>query len=877
MSLKIRRIALSNFRKFRDPFVLDGLTDGLNVIIEPNETGKSTLLEAMRAAFFIRHNTANRLARSYAPHGEAVAPQIEIGFEARGKEWQVNKRFLKGASVEVRGPNGRAQGEDAEAQLQALLGARRDTSQAGDAAAHGALGLLWVGQAQALEITAPGDIVRDSVRATLEAEVGTIMGGAAYERVRPRIDSQFADYWTTTGRPSGHQTTARTEHDAAESAATEAATRLAALEQGFSDLEAARARLKVLDRDLADTTDADRRKVLFGQIDVARSAAQLRDTRLAEQGRLADQVKGLEDLTARLTDARKAVTDTAAALSKAREKRSGLEEELASTRERAGTARDRLATARDNRRKAHAALEGATKLVAVRARHVEIARVRHRHAELLPLERELEATRKLGTTVIPPSVIKTLEERERGVDTARAAVEAGATRIEFAGDVSGVRIDGMPADPGDRTLSRETRVQFDGAELIIRPPAGLHSAETALANARDDLGAALADHGVTSVADARSRNEAARDAVANVRTLEARIVGLTPVVSLLGIAAGASALKTFMAGLPESAEGEGSGEEPDVDALTVIAAEADSALAKAEGVDEAASVQLRELEARNAPLMAQAAGAERDAANAVAQLAALEGKPEIDRLNEALLEARQREAAALISLQDVERAATAHDVAAIERQIGVLDKRVEVARTQRIDLEKVIAGLEARIEAEGGKGLADRAAAAREEAYASAANLARVKQEAETLKLLRDTLEGARAETSRTFVGPVARRTRRHIERLLPGCDPNFGDDLGLTSIVRSGLGENCGDLSRGTQEQLAVLTRLAFADMLLEQGVPVSLILDDPLVYSDDARLDLMNEILTDAATRMQVILLTCRDRAFRHLGNRITLTRAE
>lgn len=200
-----------------------------------------------------------------------------------------------------------------------------------------------------------------------------------------------------------------------------------------------------------------------------------------------------------------------------------------------------------------------------------------------------------------------------------------------------------------------------------------------------------------------------------------------------------------------------------------------------------------------------------------------ERKPEVDRLDEAMLEARQREAAALVRLQDAERAATAHDVAAIERQIGVLDKRVDVARTQRIDLEKVVAGLEARIEAEGGKGLADRAAA-REEADAAAANLARVTQEAETLKLLRDTLEGARAETSRTFVGPVARRARRHIERLLPGCDPNFGDDLGLTSIVRGGLGENCGDLSRGTQEQLTVLTRLAFADMLLEQGVPVSL-----------------------------------------------------
>lgn len=42
-------------------------------------------------------------------------------------------------------------------------------------------------------------------------------------------------------------------------------------------------------------------------------------------------------------------------------------------------------------------------------------------------------------------------------------------------------------------------------------------------------------------------------------------------------------------------------------------------------------------------------------------------------------------------------------------------------------------------------------------------------------------------------------------------------------------------------------------------------------------SRLDLLTEFLTEAATRVQVILLTCRDRAFRHLGNRITLTRTQ
>ena len=337
-------------------------------------------------------------------------------------------------------------------------------------------------------------------------------------------------------------------------------------------------------------------------------------------------------------------------------------------------------------------------------------------------------------------------------------------------------------------------------------------------------------------------------------------------------------MKLFIGGLDESAEGEGSDEAvEDVEALTVALRGADTEHAKAEGVDEAASERLRLLEAKNAPLLVLETGAERDVSNAEAQLVAIEGDPAVANLTDALQEARQLEAAAVIGLQDAERAATAHDVTVIGGKIGVLDKRFEVARTQRNDLEKVIAGLEARIEAEGGKGLADRAAAAQEEEEAAAANLARVTQEAETLKLLRDTLESARAEASRTFVGPVARRARRHIERLLPGCDLSFGDDLGLNSISRGGLSEGCGDLSKGTQEQLAVLTRLAFADMLLEQGAPVSLILDDPLVYSDDTRLDLLTEVLTEAATRMQVILLTCRDRAFRHLGNRISLTTAQ
>ncbi len=264
-----------------------------------------------------------------------------------------------------------------------------------------------------------------------------------------------------------------------------------------------------------------------------------------------------------------------------------------------------------------------------------------------------------------------------------------------------------------------------------------------------------------------------------------------------------------------------------------------------------------------------------DLVNAKAQIETMESRPGFASLAADLVSAREQSAAAAVKLEEATRDATAHDPAVITRKVETIDARNRAAGDARTKLEMDIARLEGTVESEGGKGLADREAAAREEAEAARAALQRIVDEAASLKLLREILDEARDETSAKFVGPVAKRAKRHIERLLPGCDLSFSEDLTLEAVVRGGISEGCGDLSRGTQEQLSVLTRIAFADMLLEQGQPVSLILDDPLVYADDARLDLMVEILSEAAERMQVILLTCRDRAFRHVpATRLSMT---
>ena len=57
--MKITRIRLEQFKQFRKPIEITGLTDGINLFTGPNEAGKSTIVAAMRAAFFERHRSSS--------------------------------------------------------------------------------------------------------------------------------------------------------------------------------------------------------------------------------------------------------------------------------------------------------------------------------------------------------------------------------------------------------------------------------------------------------------------------------------------------------------------------------------------------------------------------------------------------------------------------------------------------------------------------------------------------------------------------------------------------------------------------------------------------------------------------------------------------
>jgi uncharacterized protein YhaN len=220
----------------------------------------------------------------------------------------------------------------------------------------------------------------------------------------------------------------------------------------------------------------------------------------------------------------------------------------------------------------------------------------------------------------------------------------------------------------------------------------------------------------------------------------------------------------------------------------------------------------------------------------------------------------------------------APDTVEIERRESRVQRLEQAANNQKQDLmllERDIGRLTGQIQTAGGDGIGETLAAAKEQRELADRELARVQERVATLKLLRDTVATSLAEGRDRYHGPVRRHIRPFLNDLFPGAELEPGEGFEVTGIKRD-RSELFGRLSDGTQEQIAVLVRLAMGAMLAEKGAIVPVILDDALVYCDDDRIKLMFDALSRAGKHQQIIVLTCRLRAFGALGGNTLRMRA-
>ena len=114
---------------------------------------------------------------------------------------------------------------------------------------------------------------------------------------------------------------------------------------------------------------------------------------------------------------------------------------------------------------------------------------------------------------------------------------------------------------------------------------------------------------------------------------------------------------------------------------------------------------------------------------------------------------------------------------------------------------------------------------------------------------------------------------QRYLSLLFPGATVSVNDMLVPEALTRTGGAGQVeagafDQLSFGAREQLALISRFAYADLLREAGRPTLIILDDALVHSDSQRLAMMKRVVFDASQRHQVLLFSCHPDSWRDMG---------
>ncbi|MCA9003432.1 MAG: AAA family ATPase, partial [Planctomycetes bacterium] len=195
--MKLLKARVQNYRVHRD---LEARLDApLSLIQGPNESGKSTLVEAIHRALFLNAKGTSESHKEMVSTSHDGTPTVELEFSSHGKCYTLRKEFAGTKGKTELSAEGEAPltGEAAESKLAELLGV--DGGLGGGAAKKGLpqrWAHLWVRQGSSELSPLSSDEVHSPLRRELQKHTG--MGilvsqadAALIERLQSLVDESF--------------------------------------------------------------------------------------------------------------------------------------------------------------------------------------------------------------------------------------------------------------------------------------------------------------------------------------------------------------------------------------------------------------------------------------------------------------------------------------------------------------------------------------------------------------------------------------------------------------------------------------------------------------------------------------------------------------
>lgn len=856
--MKLRSISMENVRRFIHPVRIDDFSDGVNVLSAPNEFGKSTVFDALRALFFVPHGSTKKDIKHLRPHAGG-SPKVSVEVETAEGRFVISKTWFGKSEAKVtRGDVLIAQADEAEAWIARLLGG-------GDGGPSGLLwvrqGLLGLSDGEKSEQTAALEARRDLL-SSVTGEVEAMTGGRRMDIALARCRDELLVFATATGRPKTGGPWAAALHEV-ENLTEDRDSLVRQVEVLQSSLDKRNGHRRELSELEAADAVADRKERLeAAQVTFHAAETHASKIQAAEQA-LQTATLVAERARQDLQTFRDVVQTRSKAESADQEARDQLKQAVQTLTE----AEQKLKEAA----KAHDAAEEERRKAEALVRRVQAKSAIDRRTEL---EERLETAQsirgkveaaKAGASIGPDEKdIYRLRDLNSGLATARALRDSTATRVTMqyapGRDGSVVHAGQALADGKALTIHADAVLSIDGlGELTVHPGSGPEGIGD-VSQAEADLLEALKALGVTSLEEAARAHQARQDSRALLAQLGAEFRAHAP--------KGIEELQKQLASLPRPPEKEEVENLPSLD-------EAEAALHMKSGmVAEIRAKMEVARDLRDDARTNHATALVRQEEAATQFTSAIEAVDRLPPTDEAELatqyaEADEKRRKAENDLKDTQLAAP--DIVAAKAALTRAESIEAAAQTRINELRPAIAALDERIRGSTGEAAEERLQETSDKLEAAEERLARIAREVKVLERLQAALEGARSEARDRYFEPVAGELRPLLHLLWPDAKLNWADDTLLPqSLIRNGQEETVDILSGGTQEQIALLVRLAFARLLSKDGRHAPVILDDALVFTDDDRIERMFDALHRQAGDLQIIVLSCRQRAFRDLGGK-------
>lgn len=882
--MRIDTVTVRNYRLHRELRI--EFDARRTVVGGPNESGKSTLVEAIRRAFFLKYRATGDVREEMLSHFDSGHPEVDVDFTIGERRFSLQKRFSGATgSCSLREYGGATlNGDAAEERLASLLGSGELKSGRGASdRVQRMWGHLWVTQG-----TAGNDPVEsandqhDSLLRHLQALGGGALAQSPEDgRVAREVGRRFASIWTERGehRRSSEPANAKVILDAATSRRQNAEARRDELEHSIRSLDEA-------DAILATSELASQQ---------------------GEREELRQQSAQLERIEQRIAVEEKAIAEAHAQFEGVRGRIRELEDQEAELRqlriaaEPLRTAETQFEALMEERsRRAREAQEG------VREAHDRTSRLRQRedllrtHRELLLTEVErgqlrercalLESmhvrrtaltTRIAALRSIDEAALDRLRVAEQLCATTRTRLDAMAAGFELIEGDGPVTVDDRSVKPGDHLiLIGETEIRIgESTRMRIFPGGGTalvdvrREADDAAADMRD----LLFDLRVTSLAEAKDEfvtrstllqeerqcqqqiDQLDADRVAaRLREADERFASLVGRRSQFIGSEDADSLPSSLGEASVAAdEGEAAYQRAVSAEQSAIALHASqSSLAEEARLSlDASRVRCHSVDQAISALQGSVAALTQHLGDAGARACALE---EAERRYDATQSVHVKSLAERAPLR-------AADIEAnLVRLTRVIDN--EEARQQRARDQRT-ASL-TRLTLDGSTDPNEAIATAQADESRARARWEVEQRRAQALRHLNQLFSYEQQRLATLYTEPLAESASGYLRAL-------FGEgtrmDIQVTpdgfrgiTLARADASDAAFEfhaLSGGAKEQVAVAFRLAMAEVLARDHFgTLPLILDDAFAYSDPARVRTVQRMLDRAAAQgLQIIVMTC------------------